>query len=291
MNDPLFQDILGYMDFLRGKGYLISISCFHKSFPAYVAQLLAYEAHMPAVCGYLKSCQPVKRMCFRNKQMLTNHPPKSPCYACCWAGVEEYVFPIRYEDTLIFCVHVSGYKGKLKKSAIAYQRVAPKCGEKFPSLYAGLSNTVPSPEDIHSMLAPLRHMVLSLYEKQATLIEALTPADKLYHRMLDYIADNYMLPIACHDIAKALCYSPSYLRSVFRQKSGMPISEYINRFRLSQAAGLLRYSTGSVTQIAYETGFSDSNYFSTVFKKTYGTSPKKYRLSFAEDIRPTGEEA
>ena len=59
--------------------------------------------------------------------------------------------------------------------------------------------------------------------------------------------------------------------------TGKGFREYLTELRLTDAASLLRYSELSVTEIAYSVGFCESNYFSNVFKKQYGISPKDYR--------------
>ena len=58
----------------------------------------------------------------------------------------------------------------------------------------------------------------------------------------------------------------------------MGFSEYLTLVRLKNAEELLKSDMSlSVTEIAYASGFNDSNYFSEKFKSYYGVSPKKYR--------------
>ena len=55
------------------------------------------------------------------------------------------------------------------------------------------------------------------------------------------------------------------------------ISEYIQDFRLEKSKELLENSKLSISEIAYSTGFSSPNYFSTSFKNKFGKTPKEYR--------------
>ena len=55
-----------------------------------------------------------------------------------------------------------------------------------------------------------------------------------------------------------------------------PIS-YINKIRIEKAAALFKNSDRSITEIAMEVGFDDSNYFSRIFKKQMGMSPREYK--------------
>jgi two-component system response regulator YesN len=78
-------------------------------------------------------------------------------------------------------------------------------------------------------------------------------------------------------IAKATHVSVSYLTKQFRESGSQSINQYLTEVRLKKAGELLEHSEESITQIAFLVGYKDSNYFSTVFSKTFGVSPKVYR--------------
>ncbi|MCT2406078.1 substrate-binding domain-containing protein [Chryseobacterium antibioticum] len=61
------------------------------------------------------------------------------------------------------------------------------------------------------------------------------------------------------------------------------VSDYINNFRLEQSKIMLLGTKLTISEIAYKNGFSSPNYFSTVFKNKYGTSPNTFRKSSTED--------
>ena len=61
------------------------------------------------------------------------------------------------------------------------------------------------------------------------------------------------------------------------QKPGMGFKEYLNYVRLKHAQTALLTTNSSITDIALEYGFNDSNYFKDLFKKVYGKSPREYR--------------
>ncbi|WP_237332502.1 helix-turn-helix domain-containing protein [Zobellia amurskyensis] len=62
---------------------------------------------------------------------------------------------------------------------------------------------------------------------------------------------------------------------------GISISDYISKIRLEKAKSMLENSSLSISEIAYSTGFSSPNYFSTAFKNSYGTSPGTFRKSIS----------
>ncbi|MFN2243397.1 MAG: helix-turn-helix transcriptional regulator, partial [Anaerolineae bacterium] len=63
----------------------------------------------------------------------------------------------------------------------------------------------------------------------------------------------------------------------FRKELGVTPIAYLNRYRVHQAKQLLSDTSKSITEIALEVGFSDSGYFSRVFRREVGLSPEAYR--------------
>ena len=71
--------------------------------------------------------------------------------------------------------------------------------------------------------------------------------------------------------------SQSTLYRRLKTISGQSPNEFIQNIRLKYAARLLRETSMTVSEISYDTGFSDSSYFSRAFKKCFGLSPKQWR--------------
>ncbi|ELY4660039.1 HTH-type transcriptional activator RhaR [Cronobacter sakazakii] len=67
------------------------------------------------------------------------------------------------------------------------------------------------------------------------------------------------------------------LRQLFRQQTGMTISQYLRQLRICQAQYLLRHSSLLISEIAARCGFEDSNYFSVVFTRETGVTPRVWR--------------
>jgi AraC-like DNA-binding protein len=113
---------------------------------------------------------------------------------------------------------------------------------------------------------------------QAPEIADCAGASELRRLVLAYVRANMADPaLRTSAIAKALAVSPRTVQTVFERLS-TTASAFILEQRLAQAAGRLRAERGrtSITQIAYDCGFSDSAYFSRCFHKTYGVSPRDY---------------
>ena len=85
------------------------------------------------------------------------------------------------------------------------------------------------------------------------------------------------------EIARSLGYSRSYMTEVFHRETGMSISQYITEFRLQRAKRMMRDPVMPLQQIAYKCGYSDPLFFSRMFKKRFGVSPRALRESWKKD--------
>ncbi len=86
--------------------------------------------------------------------------------------------------------------------------------------------------------------------------------------------------ISLSDLAKELSYNSKYLSHIFKEKMGISYSEHLRNLRIKYAVSLLDHGIDSVKNVAFLSGFTDPLYFSTVFKKTVGVSPKDYKKRF-----------
>jgi len=85
-----------------------------------------------------------------------------------------------------------------------------------------------------------------------------------------------------HILSKIFAMSESHLSRKFKYITGIGINEFITHVRMTNAEKLLRDKTLSITEVAQQCGYNDSNYFSTVFKKFKGISPLKFKQNKAD---------
>lgn len=100
---------------------------------------------------------------------------------------------------------------------------------------------------------------------------------ELIHRCLDYIDFHYAEPLSLGILAEHLSVSTVYLSALFKKEMHTNLSSYIQDVRLRQALLLLNSTKLPIQEIAAQCGFLDENYFSRVFKKMHGMSPREYR--------------
>lgn len=103
-----------------------------------------------------------------------------------------------------------------------------------------------------------------------------TPAE-IADKCVDYILNNIGdCNLTVSDIANHVYLNPIYLNRIFKKEKGTNISQWITRERMELASTLLLSTDKSANDIAYQVGYHNYPYFSTVFKKYFGTTPSQY---------------
>ncbi len=146
--------------------------------------------------------------------------------------------------------------------------------ETFSSLFEGL---------IHAYNQNEMNLATGLFLQ---LCSMLSPEDgtsaqhksSAYTRKIkDYIEHNYQKRITIPFLADYLSITPEYASSVFRRETGETIIAYLNRKRIRVAKDLLQNRSISIQYVAEQVGIPDDAYFSRLFKKEEGISPREYR--------------
>ena len=96
-------------------------------------------------------------------------------------------------------------------------------------------------------------------------------------RSLQYLEEHFSDPITIGDIISCSQVSRRHFFRLFEQAVGVTPMDYLKKLRLQKAASLLLTTSSPVTQVAFDCGFNDSNYFSSMYRKEYGLSPTQFR--------------
>ncbi len=94
---------------------------------------------------------------------------------------------------------------------------------------------------------------------------------------VEYIARNFSEEITLTSAAEELHVNASYLSMLFRQVTGMTFKEHLNHVRIEEAERLLANTNYPILEIAIACGYRDQSYFTKVFKKYTGLTPRQYR--------------
>jgi len=110
---------------------------------------------------------------------------------------------------------------------------------------------------------------------------------RLTRQSAAYLRQHFDRPLSRRELAGELGVNEHYLSRVFRRELGLTPWQYLTRHRIRQAQRLLRSSHATVTEIASQVGYNDAAYFSRVFRKETGQSPRAFRRATA-GIRAAG---
>ena len=115
-----------------------------------------------------------------------------------------------------------------------------------------------------------RAMNGSVHSKHFTKLEKL-------NRAITFLNQNYTKPITTSELAEMVYLSEGYFCQLFKEVTGKSAMEYLNALRVEKAEHLLKTSSMSVSEISFCCGFGDANYFSRMYKKIKGETPKETR--------------
>ena len=141
-------------------------------------------------------------------------------------------------------------------------------------------------EEIRGKKTGYRMMIIALFMQLAACLSRYyekTPSKVAAQvmplgKVISYIEKNYVKPIRLKELVKLSNMSESNLARAFLRYTGKTPIDYVIALRVQRASTLLlKYPARSVAEIGYETGFSDSNYFSRQFKRNTGKTPREYR--------------
>lgn len=100
-------------------------------------------------------------------------------------------------------------------------------------------------------------------------------------KILSYIEQNYMNRITLTDISESLHLCESECTRLFKRHMNTTLFAFLQEYRIERSLEYLN-TKESISAIAEKTGFSDSNYYSKVFSKIKGCSPREYRKALKE---------
>lgn len=276
--------IKNYILFLKSR-YKLQVSLHPMKYNSVIFsdELMAFNMHNNSYCIFLKTCKGVQPHCVEKQEKVFEKSLQGSYIGTCFAGVKEFIYPIFNGEKNIGFISVSGYK--TEKSEDYLKSVSNQYDIPFQTLkeaYNQLEEDMPSKQEIDLLLLPLCQMLeLALIKtKNETSYETTFP-----ERILRYIKQFHNQNITSDDICEYFSCSRSYMSTEFNKFYGKSIRQYITELRIEDAKSLLVNSKLSVTEIAYSVGFTDSNYFSSIFKKAVGLSPLAYRRNYSQRTR------
>ncbi|SEU25802.1 response regulator [Paenibacillus sp. NFR01] len=112
---------------------------------------------------------------------------------------------------------------------------------------------------------------------------AQTPDSKLIQEIKEYLEQNYSRELTLQHIAERFFVSRENVSRKFKQITGENLSDYLTGLRVGKAKALLQNTALRLSQISELVGYEDEKYFSRVFKKATGLTPREYRKLTGQD--------
>ena len=96
-------------------------------------------------------------------------------------------------------------------------------------------------------------------------------------RACKYIQENFRRELSLDDVSKEVNVSPYYFSKLFKEEIGENFIDYLTGLRIRNAKELLKRPVLSIREAGLQSGYADPNYFSRIFKKQTGMTPREYR--------------
>lgn len=103
--------------------------------------------------------------------------------------------------------------------------------------------------------------------------------EEYFAKFITLLSNNFKRERTVGFYAEQMCVTPKYLSLLIKGFSGKSAAEWIDYYVITEAKTLLRYSTMSIQEVAYELSFSSQSFFGKYFKHLTGMSPSEYKLS------------
>jgi two-component system response regulator YesN len=129
-------------------------------------------------------------------------------------------------------------------------------------------------------LDELEFSLISYIERYYNVLEERNSNNKIINIVITYIRENYHHEdLSITKISDYIHLAPTYLCSLFKEKTGKTLNQYITETRVEKSKELLLNTKYKISDVTCMVGLRDQGYFTKVFRKTTGMTPKEYIIS------------
>lgn len=242
-------------------------------------ELCAYPESLPSFCQIIRSGETAKIACKQcDKAACETASQRHSTYIYkCHAGLTEAISPIYFRNILIgylFFGHVFSYNSH-EEGWTAIKELCHSYSLDLAQLKTACYQRPIIPDDYINSASHLLRAVASYLCLERMVV---LPQQELPVQIDQYLNNHLSTPVSVQDICNHFQIGRTSLYKIARQSYGMGIAEHTRNLRLEKAKHLLIDAPElSVAQVAADCGFSDYNYFITVFKQRIGLPPKQFR--------------
>ena len=158
------------------------------------------------------------------------------------------------------------------RKAAEHGGVHPIHLDSISSEFAKRIEAIPNVDKGQELIAEMVRSYCRLVRKHT-----MTHYSPIVQKAVACIESELSNDLGLSSLAVVLNVNASYLSALFRKETGQTVTEYVNEKRMQAGAHLLKSTRLQVQTVAQHCGISDVNYFSKLFKKHYGMTPKQFR--------------
>lgn len=206
----------------------------------------------------------------------------------CYMGVHDLVFPIRMDGQLLGILYLTGFRRedeeeRAKRLILRGCRRMNTDAEQMWAAYWELPClTAAQMEALRSSARYLREILLTVLQtakppRNETVNREESKKRWLTESVIPYVDANYRSELALTRLADIFYVNPQYLCRAFKAQTGMNFKQYIASLRVEDAQKQLRSTDRTIAEISRLVGWTDSNYFSRIFRELTGMTPSRYR--------------
>lgn len=260
----------------------LRITVFDDSF----RELTAYPEHIAPCCQIIRHDPAAAAQCARCDAHACEMAAKSrSAYTYrCHAGLTESIAPLTLGNIVIgylFFGHVFSYPTYEE----GWKNVREKCASYHIDKRALKTACLSGPLISEDYIASVSHIMQAVASYLCLERMAIVQRKELPVRIDEYISTHFTEEITVSDLCRQFQIGKTFLYEISDQNYGCGIAEHIRNLRIEKAETLLSSCPElTISEVASACGFSDYNYFITVFKKRTGASPGKYRARMKQNL-------
>lgn len=187
-------------------------------------------------------------------------------------GFSALAYETRSTDSVRNLKNYSIIMNTLLRKAAEHGGVHPVYLDSVSSDFAKKIESLKQEEDILALMKEMFRSYCRLVRKHS--IRQYSPP---VQKAITYIDSDLTADLSLSALAALQNVSAGYLSALFKQETGQTLTEHVNRKRIKHAMQLLKNTQLQIQTIAQYCGIVDVHYFSKMFKKYVGKTPKEYR--------------
>ena len=237
---------------------------------------IASYGNFPCYCNEIRSH--IEEKCLLSDRLFASEcsAKKTSITYTCHAGIVETISPIFLEGILLGYVIFGGLRD-LENVFSNEESIKKACDlynlnfNEFIKYY----NEIPSFN--HNQLNAYVE-IIKICIKNILAENLLKPNQELFStKILTYLQENFTTQISIKKLCKEFGVTEKTLYKIIRQTTNKTVNDYLTFLRIEKAKQLLLTTDLPISEIAYQVGYIDYNYFIRIFKKQTNITPLKFR--------------